>query len=691
MKKLNFIILLLMTGGSSLWAQVATWNIMDKSMGNNWNQNEGSTTKQAWTSYVGASVKGSTSIIPSADGWINITKVGVGSTSHSALINSWDMKLESGTPYTIEIEARVNPIDKTQYPDESGVGYESALLSTRINKKLTDLYVRYNDDSDEIDADKAGYAYLAAAFDPAEEDRYYLDISQFHTYCFVLSADNSVYDVYIDGELVFEGVPTTDMDSNTDIVRVGANIRNRCNVDVRHVRVGAGDFYSNTKIVSVSLDRTTQMEAESATVQATVYTAKIADDEKLQVALVDEDGNVVVAPVETAVTQNKAVAKLTIPDTVERGVYWVEASAPNGKIGDVEVGPKMAEYRVLNADFYGKNLVTFGNSITAASGSWAYRVRDLLGFGHLYNGAVSASIWYEREQRFDDGTIVRTQDYNDPDFAGITSQHYDGMTPSEWQKRVNNCAVVHVQKYLEERKKLPVENQTPDYIVFSYGTNDPVDFRGDAKETLAAGSLSEVDTYTTAGAVRWCVDTMRMVFPDVKIFLCLPLQTSESRGWNANNLIKIEVLKELCEGLSVPYFDCFHESGITTGNAAEYLPDGLHPNAAGQVMQGEYIARKMEEAMDATQTGLDLLAKVEKDVAVSSTLLDAGQLLSVQTLNENVSLSGVALYSVSGNECYRTLVSGSQYTFRSPMEAGVYVLTVYLDDLTEQEFKILIK
>ena len=686
MKKWNFIVALLLAGGN-LVAQAGTWDIMDKSMGNNWNQDEGSTA-QAWTSYVGASVKGTTTITPSAEGWVNITKVGVGTTSHSALINSWDMKLGSGNPYTVEIEARVNAVDKVLYPDNNS-GYESALLSARINNKQVNISVRHNDGA--TDVGKSGYACLTETFTVDESERHYLDLSQFHTYSFVLSADHSVYDVYIDYELVFEGVPTIEDTSSSDIVRAGANRNTRCNIDVRHARVGTGDFYSTTKIVSVSLNKTSQMEAETTTVRATVYTAQVSDNEKLLVSLIDENDNTIVPAVEAVVTQNKAVAELIVPSTVKCGTYWIKAAAPGDKIGGVNVAPKTAEYRVLNTAFYGKNLVTFGNSITAASGSWAYRVRDLLGFGHLYNGAVSASIWYEREQRFEDGTVVRTQDYTDPDFAGITSQHYDGMTPEEWQKRVNNCAVVHVQKYLAERKNLPAENQTPDYVVFSYGTNDPVDFRGDAKETLAAEDLSEVDTYTTAGAVRWCIDTMRMVFPQVKIFLCFPLQTSESRGWNANNLIKIEVLKELCEGLSVPYIDCFHESGITTENAADYLPDGLHPNAAGQIMQGEYIARKMEEAMDAVQAGMASPEVLKESVAVSATLLEGGRPLSVQALKDNVSLSEVTLYGISGNEVYRATISDAEYTFQSPIVAGAYILAVSLDDCTEKEFKIIVK
>ncbi len=65
--------------------------------------------------------------------------------------------------------------------------------------------------------------------------------------------------------------------------------------------------------------------------------------------------------------------------------------------------------------------------------------------------------------------------------------------------------------------------------------------------------------------------------------------------------------------------------------------------------------------------------------------------MSVQTLKDNVSLSEVTLYGISGNEVYRATISDAEYTFQSPIVAGAYILAVSLDNCTEKEFKIMVK
>ena len=165
-------------------------------------------------------------------------------------------------------------------------------------------------------------------------------------------------------------------------------------------------------------------------------------------------------------------------------------------------------------------------------------------------------------------------------------------TKEERQKRLNNCAIVHVQKYLADLTK-----PYPDHIIFSYGTNDATteDVLGDVDVVLKKDRLSDSDLYTIAGAVRWCIDTLRKEFPKTRLYVALPLQ-AESVERNQANLKKIAVIRQVCESLAVPCFDCFAESGITQANQDKYLQDGLHPNKEGARMQADYIMRKLIEA-----------------------------------------------------------------------------------------------
>ncbi len=253
--------------------------------------------------------------------------------------------------------------------------------------------------------------------------------------------------------------------------------------------------------------------------------------------------------------------------------------------------------------FKGKNLVAFGNSITSDQSnntSWAYQTRTRLEFGDLYNGAFAGACWYKRERSvtadpvWAPAGVIRTQDYTDPKFAGYSNESNTGT--EAFQRIINNCAVVHVQKYLAGNHWV---SKSPDVIVLSYGTNDAASATmGVAAEALAESDLAKLDLYTMAGAMKWCLVTLRNKFPGAKIYVAGPLQASLVKypNKNAENTQKIAVIKAVCEGLSIPYFDCYNESGITSGNADTYLRDGLHPNGAGQTVHANYIVRKLKAA-----------------------------------------------------------------------------------------------
>lgn len=241
--------------------------------------------------------------------------------------------------------------------------------------------------------------------------------------------------------------------------------------------------------------------------------------------------------------------------------------------------------------FKGKNLVTFGNSITAAKGSWAYLLSEKLEFGNLYNGALGGAVWSKRE-RISDGETIVTQNYDDSDFAGMSNGYKPNPDIHEYQKRINNCAIVHIQKYLSEK-----ENPTPDIIILSYGTNDSFDTAviGDADKTLQEKDVSKIGLFTMAGAVKWCIHTLKTEFPDAEIYIALPLQSARDEK-NNGNLKKIAIIKKICDAMSVTYFDCYAESGITKENSEQYLPDGLHPNEEGKKLHATYIMQKLKDA-----------------------------------------------------------------------------------------------
>ena len=116
--------------------------------------------------------------------------------------------------------------------------------------------------------------------------------------------------------------------------------------------------------------------------------------------------------------------------------------------------------------FRNLNFAVDGDSITAGE-QWSWHVFKELGLKSHYNVAVGSSVWYKRTTTTSEGSVT-TQNYDDPDFAGISDGWLETDDLNELQMRANNCAVVHVQHFLSDVKKGLAEK--PDVFAFAMGT-----------------------------------------------------------------------------------------------------------------------------------------------------------------------------------------------------------------------------
>ena len=240
------------------------------------------------------------------------------------------------------------------------------------------------------------------------------------------------------------------------------------------------------------------------------------------------------------------------------------------------------------------NFAVDGDSITAGD-QWSAHVYRRLGFASHYNVAVGSSVWYKRTIGCKNGSVT-TQDYNDPDFAGISDGWLETDDPEELQKRANNCAVVHVERYLSDVKNGLAPK--PDVFAFAMGTNDAADMLGDAEKALRGKSLTDnpdIDLFTEAGAMRWCIQTIMENFPDARIFVLTPIQAADPAHNEKIERQISEVFTKVAGGMSVQLIDCFHNCGIcekfeVIGGEGRYLRDGLHPKENGQALEGAYAA-----------------------------------------------------------------------------------------------------
>lgn len=247
-------------------------------------------------------------------------------------------------------------------------------------------------------------------------------------------------------------------------------------------------------------------------------------------------------------------------------------------------------------DFSKLDLGIDGDSITAGE-QWSYHVYKNLGMKSHSNVAVGSSVWYKRHLEAGSQTVT-TQDYGAPDFAGIS----DGWEPTddvtEMQKRANNCAVVHIQRFLAEVRSGNFPE--PDIFAFAMGTNDLEEFIGDPDRALTGKELSgndNIDLFTEAGAARWCIQTIQESFPNARIFVMTPIQTATPEH-NRKIEKTIACLRRICSGLSVQLIDAYSGCGIcekfeVIGGKGRYLKDGLHPDVEGQTLEGAFATKEI--------------------------------------------------------------------------------------------------
>ena len=246
--------------------------------------------------------------------------------------------------------------------------------------------------------------------------------------------------------------------------------------------------------------------------------------------------------------------------------------------------------------FENLNFGVDGDSITAGE-QWSFHVYKNLGMKSHSNVAGGSSVWYKRTVECA-GKTLTTQDYGSADFAGIS----DGWEPTddlvEMQKRMNNCAVVHIQRFLAEVKS--GNYPAPDIFAFAMGTNDLADSIGDPEKALTGKELrgnENIDLFTEAGAARWCIQTIQENFPNCRIFVMTPIQTATPEH-NRKIEKTIECLRKICRGLSVQVIDAYSNSGIcekfeVIGGRGRYLRDGLHPELDGQALEGAFATKEI--------------------------------------------------------------------------------------------------
>ena len=232
--------------------------------------------------------------------------------------------------------------------------------------------------------------------------------------------------------------------------------------------------------------------------------------------------------------------------------------------------------KIIKTDINSKNVMLFGDSITAKDIRWVSTfLANIMPDKHK-NYAVSGATW--RDTRYN------------------TTFPYTGDSSTN----NNNVMGNQVQKAINEHEF------EPDYIFIACGTNDNWRYE-DEYEIESQFSveneivpIENVMRYTFAGAMRWCVEALRNAFPHAEIIIITPIQCAIDIKTHQLQHDKNTRIKDIAARLGCTVFDAYAESGIYSNlehrdQVGKYLIDGLHPNpTTGGKQYGNYLSNRFK-------------------------------------------------------------------------------------------------
>ena len=192
----------------------------------------------------------------------------------------------------------------------------------------------------------------------------------------------------------------------------------------------------------------------------------------------------------------------------------------------------------------------------------------------------------------DDGSLIATQT-NWPTYAMAE------LGVADWYNFAKDGSTYHdvtgssnYQTFYKQFELAKSNDAIPDIIIVSYGTNDYQHPNTDTYESVMnVQNIDDLDRTNLHGALRYCYWSLREKYPNAVIFAGTPIQRPDTLIYTDLRQAIIEMANTYC----IHIIDAGVESGIckqfeTWGNSGRYLKDGLHPNEAGQKLQGHYYA-----------------------------------------------------------------------------------------------------
>jgi lysophospholipase L1-like esterase len=265
---------------------------------------------------------------------------------------------------------------------------------------------------------------------------------------------------------------------------------------------------------------------------------------------------------------------ITTPETA----YYMAVNSlfADNAIYDLEYVPVLQTEKKLN----GKTVVCFGDSII---GNYAYG--DNIPYQiEKHTGAKVYNVGF--------GGCRMENLVNDPQHTNYFSMVgiVDALESGDWTNQDTYASSIGamVAKRLEVLKSIDFDEV--DIVTIEYGTNEYGYTQDDATDPY--------NTNTYGGAIRYCVEKLLSLYPQIKICFFTPIyryfsssgddsDTHEHPTMHGKLTDNVATMKMVANEYKLPCIDMYYTGGINKYNWSHYLnEDGTHPNSDGRKLLG---------------------------------------------------------------------------------------------------------
>ena len=155
------------------------------------------------------------------------------------------------------------------------------------------------------------------------------------------------------------------------------------------------------------------------------------------------------------------------------------------------------------------------------------------------------------------------------------------------------------------------EQPVPDLIIIAAGTNDawfvdkrPMALNGTVDEAFAQEGITNLpvnEVLTLAASVRYGCELLKASFPESRIILLTPLQTTKA---DAKRISEIgDIMEDCAHRMSLDVIRMDQKGCIKVADkqsVRKYTTDGVHTNEAGAQFNGLLVAQRVRELLQQT-------------------------------------------------------------------------------------------